>query len=154
MRFLFYTPDRISNFLPKTDFGWFDKSIMKTIYFGHSREFDYQNELYIPIRESKLNKEYNIIFPHEYSQELYDTKGLFKSAKCDLFATEVSYPSTGLGIEMAWAGLYNIPIICFYKKDAKISGSLQAVTDKFIEYKDKTDLINKLREELCKRDTK
>jgi len=125
---------------------------MKTIYFGHSRSYDYQNELYRPVRESGLNKKYNIIFPHEKSQELYDSKGLFQSGKCDLFATEVSYLSTGLGIEMGWANLFNVPIVGFYKKGAKLSHSIGAVADKIIEYEDKEDLINKLKQILSGQD--
>jgi len=45
---------------------------------------------------------------------------------------------------MGWANLLNIPIICVYKEDSKVSGSLRAVADKFIGYKNCDDLINKL----------
>ena len=119
---------------------------MKTICFGHSKLFDYEEELYKPVRESELNREYNIIFPHENGNKFYNSKELFQSGKCDYFIAEVSFPTTSLGIEMGWADLLNIPIICVYKKGSKVSKSLGAVTDKFIEYSDKQDLLTKLEE--------
>lgn len=121
---------------------------MKTIYFGHSKSFDFENELYKPIRDSELNNKYKIIFPHENGNKFYNSKELFQSGKCDLFIAEVSFPTNSLGIEMGWANLLDIPIICVYKKSSKVSSSLQAVTDDFIEYEDKNDLINKLEESI------
>jgi len=121
---------------------------MKTIYFGHSKELNYEEELYKPIRQSELNKQYNFIFPHENGNKLYNSKELFQNGKCDLLINEVSHQSTGMGIEMGWANLLNIPVICVYKKGSKVSNSLRAVTDKFVEYDDKEDLIKKLKESI------
>jgi hypothetical protein len=39
---------------------------MKKIYFAHSSGFDFKKDLYLPIRNSKLNSQYNFIFPHEH----------------------------------------------------------------------------------------
>jgi len=64
------------------------------IYVGHSRDFDYVNELYVPLRRSKLNSIHEIILPHEKSDRPYSSKEFFKT--CDVMIAEVSHPSTGL----------------------------------------------------------
>jgi hypothetical protein len=58
---------------------------------------------------------------------------------------EVSYPSTGLGIELGFAYLYKKKIICIYKSWVKISSSLKNICEDFIEYVDLEDLSFKLR---------
>lgn len=116
------------------------------IYLTHSTSFDYKNELYIPIRESDLNNQHEIVLPHEKSDKPFDSKKYFD--ECNLVIAEVSYPSTGQGIELGWANIKNIPIICFYKTGTKPSGSIKAVSNKIIEYIDKNDLIKKLSDNL------
>lgn len=118
------------------------------IYIGHSREFNYKEELYKPIRNSRLNDEHEIIFPHEVHEEAKDfvTRDIIKT--CDVMVAEVSFPATGLGIELGWANSSKCPIICIYKKGSKISGSLKVICDKFIEYTDKKDLVDKLDKSL------
>lgn len=118
------------------------------IYFGHSKGFDYKNELYKPIRENALNQLHEIIFPHE-TNKFINSKDIIKN--CDLIIAEVTYPATGLGIELGWAEIFNKPVVCFYKKGSKLSGSLKAVTHNFIDYSDSKDLVKKL-EEYFKRD--
>lgn len=116
------------------------------IYVSHSRSFDFQNELYKPLKESGLPIEF--IFPHEISAESFNSKELFESHGCDYILAEVSTPSTGQGIELGWADVYKIPMLCFYKSRTTPAGSLQVITDKIIEYKDDLDLTNKLTVEL------
>ncbi|PIT93070.1 MAG: hypothetical protein COU06_01925 [Candidatus Harrisonbacteria bacterium CG10_big_fil_rev_8_21_14_0_10_38_8] len=113
------------------------------IYIAHSRSFDFQKELYEPIKNSSLAHEHSFIFPHSESSELFNSKELFQGG-CDLVIAEVSYPAIGLGIELGWADMLKIPVVCIYKKDSKISGSLKAVTDTFLEYSDSEDLIAKV----------
>lgn len=110
------------------------------IYVAHSRSFDFQKELYEPIRNSALAKEHTFVLPHSDSEEPFNSKQFFQDG-CDLVLAEVSYPATGLGIELGWADFLQIPIACMYKKNAKISGSLKAVSDIFFEYSDSQDLI-------------
>ena len=62
----------------------------------------------------------------------------------DIIIAEVSYPSTGQGIELGWADVFKIPIICIYKEGYKYSGSINKLTEKFIVYKNSQDLIKKL----------
>ncbi len=117
------------------------------IYIGHSTSYDFKNELYKPLMESSLNKIHEIILPHENSNELFNSKD-FLANEADLMIAEVSYPSFGLGIELGWANLNNVKIICVYKNGAKVSGALKAVTNNFIEYSNPKELIEKLEEKL------
>lgn len=118
------------------------------IYVAHSTGFNFQDELYKPLRNSELNKIHEITLPHENSDKQFNSKEYLKS--CDLVLAEVSYPSTGQGIELGWANLYKVPIICIYKNGSKYSGALTAVSEKFIEYNDTEDLITKLTKEIQK----
>jgi hypothetical protein len=112
------------------------------IYIGHSREFDFKKELYKPLR--KLDHEF--VFPHDNNHEPANTPELLKTY--DLMIAEVSFPSTGLGIELGWADLLNVPTIFIYKKGSKISGSLKVMKGKFIEYINEEDLVEKLKEKI------
>ena len=105
---------------------------MEKIYVVHSSSFDFKQELYVPIRNSKLNTLYEVLLPHENSREPFNSKEEIKN--CKVMIAEVSYPSTGLGIELGWADLYEIPIIFTYKEGSKLSSSLKVVSSNFIEY--------------------
>lgn len=120
------------------------------IYVAHSRGFDFQKELYDPIKSSSLTGEHTFIFSHEESVEPFSSKELFQNG-CDLIIAEVSYPATGLGIELGWADMLKVPVVCIYKKDSKVSGSLKAVTNTFLEYSDAGDLIAKVAQAIQKR---
>ena len=117
------------------------------IYISHSRDFDYLNQLYKPIRESDLNSKYEFFLSHEDNRSI-NTKDIIKNS--NFILAEVSYPSTGQGIELGWAEILNVPILCIYKEDAKISDSLKYITKDFISYTDKENLIIKLVEYLSK----
>lgn len=116
------------------------------IYICHSKNFDFQKELYKPLKESGLPVEF--IFPHEDSSESFNSRELFEKHGCDYVLGEVSYPATGQGIELGWADVFEIPILCFYKSGTKPAGSLSVITEKIIEYSDPGDLINHLSREL------
>jgi hypothetical protein len=111
------------------------------IYISHSRSFDFKKELYEPIRGSGLDEKFEFIYPHEHSDIPYPTRELFQNKGCNLIIAEVSYPATGQGIELGWASMLDIPIVCIYKDGAKISGSLNAVTSKFLMYTSPENMI-------------
>ena len=121
---------------------------MKTIYFAHSSALDYKKEYYYPILESDLQNKYQLIFPHEKSEEPFSSKELFLSDQCDLVVAEVSYPSTGSGIELGWADTYEIPIILLAREDSVFSGLLNEFGVAFIKYKDRSDMVLRLGKEL------
>ena len=83
------------------------------IFVTHSSDFNFRDELYNPIREAAFNSEHEIRLPQEFGKETV-TKDLIKEQ--NLIVAETSYSSTGSGIELGWANIYNIPIINIYKK--------------------------------------
>jgi nucleoside 2-deoxyribosyltransferase len=115
------------------------------IFVTHSSNYDFKNDLYIPLRKSELNNLHTIFLPHEKETDIV-TKDIIKT--CDIVIAEVSFPSTGQGIELGWANTYQIPIICIYKKDSKTSNSLNKITDTFIIYENSEDMIEKLTSSL------
>ena len=112
------------------------------IYLSHSSSFDFNSELYEPLKQSQLNIQHQIYFPHDTVN--IDVKSKEVIQKVDLLIAEVSYASTGQGIELGWAEAQNIPIICFYKLTSKFSSSLKFVTSDIIEYSDENDFLDKL----------
>lgn len=112
-----------------------------TIYISHPIGIDFKHELYIPLRNSELNKKHTFIFPHETSDKPYKTKDLLVSGRCDLVIAECSVPSTGQRIELGWADFYKVPILCIYKKGKSGSAALKVVTDYFLEYAKPDNMI-------------
>jgi nucleoside 2-deoxyribosyltransferase len=109
------------------------------IYIAHSRDFDYQSELYLPIKNSEIFKLHDIILPHDGVNYKHD-RDFYKSI--DMVIAEVSYPSTGLGIELGFLYDDNKRIYCIYKDNMKISSSINAITKNIYEYKNKEDMLN------------
>lgn len=114
------------------------------IYFGHSKDFDFTNEYYIPIEENKVLQKETLIFPHKNNSNDKFERNFYTNL--DLFIAEVSYRATGLGIELGWASNDNIPIYCFYKTGTKPSSSINCLTNHVIEYKSSEDLSNKIEQ--------
>lgn len=110
------------------------------IYIAHTRTFDFKKELYRPIRQSSLNDEHTFVLPHEALNKSFNSKDYLQN-EADLIIAEVSNPSTGLGIELGWANIYKVPIICIYKKGSQISSSLKVVSKNFIGYSNNKELI-------------
>jgi glycosyltransferase involved in cell wall biosynthesis len=117
------------------------------IYISHSGAYDYENELYKPIKESELTKVHHFFLPHE--PENMDTDAKKELKHTDILVAESSLPSTGQGIELAQAEAAGVPIVCFYKIGSKPSSSLRFVTKELIEYKDGEDFLSKLAARLA-----
>jgi hypothetical protein len=113
------------------------------IYVAHSRSFDFKKELYEPIRQSSLNNEHTFVLPHENSDKPFNSKDYLKN-EADLLIAEVSESATGLGIELGWADIYQVPIVCIYKKGSKVSGSLKVVSKNFVEYSNSKEMISEI----------
>lgn len=121
------------------------------IYFGHSKDFDYENEYYKPIEQNKRLQKETLIFPHKISDKNKLAREFYTNL--DLFIAEVSYRATGLGIELGWANDDNVPIYCFYKKGVKPNSSLKTISDHIIEYnslEQLSSMIEKIVDELSK----
>jgi nucleoside 2-deoxyribosyltransferase len=113
----------------------------------HASAFDFRTKLYEPLRASALSAQHDIYLPQERGKEQM-TQEMIKDA--DVVLAEVSLPSTGQGIELGWAHVSGVPIICLHERNAKVSSSLRFITDKFVEYGDANEMLQKLQEELAK----
>lgn len=117
------------------------------IYISHcGGQYDYENELYVPLKNSGLARAHHFFLPHE--PENIDADAVTVLKHIDLLVAEASFPSTGQGIELAQAKAADVPIVCFHQAGAKTSSSLRFVTDKVIEYADMPDLLAKLDAEM------
>lgn len=112
------------------------------IYISHSGNYDYENELYKPIKESELSNMHHFFLPHEPENINVDAKDELK--RTDVLVAETSYPSTGQGIELGQAKAAGVPIVCFYKTGTKPSSSLRFVTGEITEYSNIQDFLTKL----------
>lgn len=115
------------------------------IYIAHSRNFDYEKELYEPLRKSSMSQKHEFVFPHEHGDQM-NSKDALMSAK--LVIAEVSHPSTGLGIELGWANANEIPIVAVYRSGSQPAPALGYLGGDIIEYEDENDLIAKLGEKV------
>jgi len=114
------------------------------IYVAHSKQLNYLENLYRPIREDKELQEHTILLPHEESNDSYNSREFYKDLS--IMIAEVSYPATGMGIELCWAYDYNVPIYCLFQKNMKVSNSLKSITKNIIEYENEKDLLNIIKE--------
>jgi nucleoside 2-deoxyribosyltransferase len=120
---------------------------MKKIFIAHSSSFDFQNDLYEPIKKSFNSVEYEFLFPQDTNVG-FEKVTREKVQECDLVIAEVSFPSIGEGIVLGWADSKDIPVICIYKKDSNPSGTLQYLAKSMVEYTDTEDMLNQIKEAL------
>ncbi|NTW45561.1 MAG: hypothetical protein HGB18_00715 [Candidatus Moranbacteria bacterium] len=108
------------------------------IYISHSRSFDFDNELYSPIRKHFSDNAHEFVLPHENGSD-DDTKSVI--ATCDLVLAEVSFPAIGVGIELGRAEAAGIRIVCVYRTGTMPSPSLRRITDEIREYDSEAALL-------------
>ena len=118
------------------------------VYVGHSKDMDYVNHIYKPIRSDDFLKNYEIILPHELSDISSNTRDLYKNI--DLFIFECSSRGTGLGIELGWAYDDKKKIYVLYKKGSKLSSSVRVVTDNIYEYENSVDMLKYIKDIILK----
>jgi hypothetical protein len=110
---------------------------MKKVYVAHSKKIDYNNELYLPITNSELMSNYDFIFPHNTTETFY-SKEIIKT--CEYMVAEISKGSMGLGIEIGWADILNIPIIFVHRENVQIPEYFKNISNNIILYKDYLEL--------------
>src|SRR5262245_29057155 len=103
------------------------------IYVAHTKDFEYKDKLYLPLRHSPLNKEHEIILHHEGEGNTF-SREIIKG--CDLLLAEVSMPSISLGVEIGWANAFGVLIITLHEKSAKKPWWADEVCKADIEYTD------------------
>ena len=111
------------------------------IYLSHASGYDYENKLYKPLKGTFAG-EHEFFFPHDERPEGVNAREALPSY--DVMLAEVSYPSTGQGIELGRAESAGVPIVCFYRAGSRISSSLRFVSDTIVEYVDNDDMISKI----------
>lgn len=116
---------------------------MKRIYVAHSKDIDYLNDLYAPLKNADFLSDYELLLPHELSDISYNTRGFYE--RIDLMIAEVSKPATGLGIELGWAFDDQKPVYCIYRAGSKVSSSVRSITDKIYEYQDVDEMLEIVR---------
>ncbi len=109
----------------------------------HAGSFDYEKEFYGPLKQAVEGTVHELIFPHAWHEQNKSTKEFLKDA--DLVIGEVSYPSTGQGIELGWADMLNVPILFVRKEGAKSSSALKYLKGEYIDYRTEQDLTQKLK---------
>lgn len=102
------------------------------IYIAHASCFDYQNELYKPLKASSLAEKHTLIFPHEADENPTHSKAIIGA--CDAIIAEGSHPSTGMGIELGWADDLGKPIIVIHKRDRQPSPSISIIASAVMPY--------------------
>lgn len=113
------------------------------VYIAHSKNMDYINELYKPIRNERFFDNYEIILPHESDENSNNTREFYKDI--DIFIAECSEVATGMGIELGWAYDDNKKIYSIYKSGKKISGSIYAITNNIYEYKNTEEMVELIK---------
>lgn len=114
---------------------------MKKVYVAHAAEYpDFREKLYKPLKETKGVE---FIFPYENEGEMNPSEDII--GNCDFFIADVSYQKLGIGMEIGYAHMQNVPIIFIYKQGSNLSRSLNMVSDKFIEYEKIEDVLDELR---------
>ena len=117
------------------------------IYIGHSTDLEYMEKLYEPLKDSSIGREHEMIFPHDL-EEFFNSREFLKK-KCDLFVAEVSKPSTGLGIELGWADIFEVTVLSICQEGNEPSSALEAVTEDVTDYRSGKELVeiveNKVR---------
>ena len=110
------------------------------IFIAHATGFPEKAAFYKALRNSELNTSHELILPEEDIELQPHSRGDIHNY--NLVIAEVSSPSHGVGIELAWAEAANVPVVCVYKKGAEFSGSLHSVCNKFMMYTDFDNMIS------------
>jgi len=121
---------------------------MKVIVI-HASSFDYEKELYEPLKKAVEGTGHELVFPHVWHEQNKSTKAFLKDA--GLVVAEGSRPSTGQGIELGWADDMNIPILFLRKEGAKSSSALKYLKGEYVDYANEADLQEKVKTYLLKK---
>lgn len=116
------------------------------IYVSHSSAFDFQKELYAPLAQAETLKQHTFFFPHD--EKNLPMKQSSNVRNFDIVLAEISFPSTGQGIELGWAQSGGKPIICMHKAGTTVSLALHITANEIFEYTDDADMLIKIGQRL------
>jgi hypothetical protein len=110
---------------------------MLRIVVTHSSDLCWKKEFYNLLRMFRSD-ECEIFLPQDDGVKEKITKEMIKN--CDFVIAEVSFPSTGQGIELGWADVFSKKIYCFNFARSTPSSALRAVAEEFVPYNGMEDL--------------
>jgi nucleoside 2-deoxyribosyltransferase len=111
------------------------------IYLTHATCFNYQEELYKPLQHLVLPQA-KLILPHLNHTQAINSQHIITQS--DLVIAEVSFASTGMGIELGWASLLNKPIYCVHRYNTQYSSSIKVITQQIMAYEGSAQLAQGL----------
>lgn len=115
------------------------------IFIAHAGSYDFEKELYEPLKNSSLARNHELFLPHDGGRNINTKPNVDAS---DLLIADTTFPSTGMGIEIGWAIAAGIPVWCVHKDDAKASSWLRFVAQKIFSYRTKEELVSLLEREI------
>ena len=125
------------------------------IYVSHSTTLNYRHSLYSPLKTSVLWQQHYFILPHDEQSDPINSKAII--SEVNLVIAEVSYPSTGFGIELGWANIANRPILCLHQfwfpvvaEAISRAGPLLVCTTNFRSVTGENNLPRKCKKELSR----
>ena len=114
------------------------------MYVAHPSSTNYSN-LYEELKDSTLAENHKLVFPHD-SDEFLNSKEVIRNS--DLILAEVSKPSTGLGIELGWAEIFNKKVIKIHQEGSEISSSLKVIEGPEISYSELENISALIEEKI------
>lgn len=114
------------------------------IYVGHSKSLAFKKDLYPVFHELGKELGHTFILPHENSDKAYPSKTILPT--CDLMIADVSLPALGLGIEIGWANMMEVPIVFIHQKENEFSKSIQEVSTTILSYESPVELRQIVKE--------
>lgn len=111
------------------------------IYISHSRRFNFQGELYFPLRQTREFLPHELILPHEGSDGLYPVVKELEDRKIGLVIAELSYPSTNQGIELGLAKAYGVPVGGMFRDGSTPPSAISVVTENVQCYRNARTLV-------------
>jgi len=91
--------------------------------------------------QNAFGDKHELVLPHD-KKDGEHSKTIIES--CDVVLGEVSYPSTGQGIELGWADDVQVPIVCIHKSSETPTGALRYVARDVVSYDDENDMVEKV----------
>lgn len=116
------------------------------VYVSHSSNFDFTSELYQPLKLSNLVNKFDFILPHDGQPYQSGAKDLIKT--CAKVVAEISFPSTGSGIEIGWADAFEIPLIILHNNNVTPSRYYYDLAENVLSYGSVEEMITKLADVL------
>ncbi len=108
------------------------------VYFVHSRNIDFNNDIYMPVLRSNILSKHTLIFPETEENKNTYYKDLMD--KADLFIVDLTNPDTGFNLELKQAITLKKPILALAKKSIGYEEKYQKLLKNVIGYSSPSEL--------------